>query len=136
MLLRDPDRAAVTRTLATIHQGYVDRNVPGGRASFGIRVGQPLARRLGSLGAALTPSGALARLQRQLDRAGNPPAWPVERVVAAKGIGLFAGAGGGALMGLMLGGGSTLLFATLGGPAPGFFRPALPRHNIRGQRPG
>ena len=128
VLLRDPDRAAVSRTLATI--GYTERRVgPAGR-TLGERIGQPFARRLGRVGTALTLGGALARLQRQLDRAGNPPAWPVERVVAAKGIGLFAGAGGGALMGLMLGGGSTLLFATLGGLALGFFGPDLAVYNI------
>ena len=129
MLLRDPDRAAVTRTLATIHQGYVDRNVPGGRASFGIRVGQPLARRLGSLGAALTPSGALARLQRQLDRAGNPPAWPVERVVAAKGVGLGAAALGGLLLGLCMGGTGNIAVGALGGALVGFFGPDVALYN-------
>jgi tight adherence protein C len=128
LLLRDPDRAAVSRTLATI--GYTERRVgPAGR-TFGERVGRPLAERFGRIGSALTVGGALGRLQRQLDRAGNPAAWPVERVVAAKGIGLFVGAGGGALLGTMLGGGSMVLVGLLGGAALGFFGPDLAVYNI------
>ncbi len=128
VLLRDPDRAAVTRTLATI--GYTERRVgPAGR-TFGERVGRPLAQRFGRIGTALTVGGALGRLQRQLDRAGNPTAWPVERVVAAKGIGLFLGAGAGLLFGGMLGGGSTLLLCLVGGAALGFFGPDLMVYNV------
>jgi tight adherence protein C len=126
LLLRDPDRANVSRTLATIGRGYVD---PNRRPSFGARVGQPLGRRLGKLGTALTVGGAVARLQRLLDRAGNPPAWPVERVVAAKGIGLVLGAGGGLLFGLMMGGAATILFAVVAGAAVGFFGPDLAIYN-------
>jgi tight adherence protein C len=126
LLLRDPDRANVTRTLATIGRGYVD---PNRRPSLGVRVGQPLGRRLGRIGEALTVGGAMARLQRLLDRAGNPPAWPVERVVAAKGIGLVLGLGGGLLLGLMMGGTGTVLLATAGGAAFGFFGPDLAIYN-------
>ncbi|MGC9668318.1 type II secretion system F family protein [Planosporangium sp. 12N6] len=126
LLLRDPDRANVVRTLATIGRGYVatDR-----RPSLGVRVGQPLARRLGRLGRALTVGGALARLQRQLDRAGNPPDWPVERVVAAKGVGLVLGAAGGLLFGLMLGGTGLVVLAAVGGTVLGFFAPDLAVYN-------
>lgn len=128
ILLRDPDRAAVSRTLATI--GYTERRVgPAGR-TFTERVAFPLARRFGRVGTALTLGGSLARLQRQLDRAGNPPAWPVERVVAAKGIGLFAGAGGGALFGAMLGGGSTVVLCLVFGAALGFLGPDLAVYNV------
>jgi tight adherence protein C len=95
-----------------------------------VRVGQPLARRLGKLGAALTVGGAVARLQRQLDRAGNPPAWPVERVIAAKGIGLVLGACGGGLVGLLMGGASTVLLTTVAGAVVGFLGPDLAIYNI------
>ncbi|GAA1820574.1 type II secretion system F family protein [Planosporangium flavigriseum] len=126
LLLRDPDRANVNRTLATIGRGYVD---PNRRPSFRVRVGQPLARRLGKLGTALTVGGAVARLQRLLDRAGNPPAWPVERVIAAKGIGLVVGGAGGVLFGLVLGGFSTVLLVAVAGAALGFLGPDLAIYN-------
>jgi tight adherence protein C len=126
LLLRDPDRANVVRTLATIGRGYVDHNR---RPSFGERVGRPLARRLGRLGRALTVGDAVARLQRLLDRAGNPPAWPVERIIAAKGIGLTLGVGGGVLFGLVLGGAATVLLCAVGGAAFGFFAPDLAIYN-------
>jgi Flp pilus assembly protein TadB len=126
VLLRDGQRADVARTLATIGPGYVDRDRG---ASFGVRVGRPLARRLGRLGTALTPRGAVARLQRQLDRAGNPAGWPVERVVAAKGVGLVLGAAGGALFGLLLGGTGTVVLCAGTGTALGFLGPDLALYN-------
>ncbi|MCW2641081.1 MAG: hypothetical protein JWP76_3387 [Dactylosporangium sp.] len=131
LLLRDPNRANVSRTLATIGRGYVDPNRP---PSFGVRVGQPLARRLGKLGAALTVGGAVARLQRQLDRAGNPAAWPVERVIAAKGIGLVLGAGGGVLFGLLIGGAGRVVLAAVAGTALGFLGPDLAIYNTGAKR--
>jgi tight adherence protein C len=126
LVLRDPDRANVARTLATIGRGYVD---PNQRPSFGVRMGRPLGRRLGRLGTALTVGGAMARLQRLLDRAGNPPAWPVERVVAAKGIGLVLGAVGGVLFGLLLGGAATVLLSAVAGTALGFLVPDFAIYN-------
>jgi tight adherence protein C len=133
LLLRDPDRANVSRTLATIGRGYVD---PNRRPSFGARVGQPLTSRLGKLGTALTLGGAVARLQRLLNRAGNPSAWPVERVIAAKGVGLVLGAVGGVLFGLLLGGTSTVLLVAVAGAALGFLAPDLAIYNIGAKRQG
>jgi tight adherence protein C len=126
LVLRDPDRANVARTLATIGRGYVD---PNRRPSFGARVGGPLTHRLGRLGTALTVGGAKARLQRLLDRAGNPTAWPVERVVAAKGVGLVLGAVGGVLFGLLLGGASAVLLVAVAGTALGFLAPDVAIYN-------
>src|SRR5436305_588143 len=122
VLLRDRPRRDIARTLATIGPGYVDRDRG---ASFGVRVGRPLARRLGRLGTALTPRGTVARLQRQLDRAGNPAGWPVERVVAGKGTGLAVGAAGGALFGLLLHGAGAVLLCGIAGAAVGFLGPDL-----------
>src|SRR4051794_35481471 len=45
-----------------------------------------LLRRFARLGHALTPQGAIARIERQLEHAGSPAAWPVERIVQAKGV--------------------------------------------------
>jgi tight adherence protein C len=56
-------------------------------------------RALHALGSRLSPSDVRARLQRQLDLAGNSGRWTPERVLAFKGIGLIAGA----LFGLLVG---------------------------------
>ncbi|HEX8628017.1 MAG TPA: type II secretion system F family protein [Catenuloplanes sp.] len=93
------------------------------------RVGAPLAAQLGRVGRALTPSGAVGRLQKHLDYAGNPPAWPVTRVVPVKGVALAVGAAVGGGFGLVLGG---VLVAVLGGVAgalAGFFIPDLMVYN-------
>ncbi len=126
VLLRDGPRRDIVRTLATIGPGYVDRDRG---ASFGVRIGRPLARRLGRLGTALTPRGSVARLQRQLDRAGNPGGWPVERVVAGKGVGLAAGTAGGLLFGLLLHGAGTVVLCAVAGAALGFLGPDLALYN-------
>lgn len=63
-----------------------------------------LYRRFGALARRVTPSDYARRLQRRLDRAGNPGTWPPERVLALKGIGLVAGLLLGTLYGFRLGG--------------------------------
>ncbi|HYN95685.1 MAG TPA: type II secretion system F family protein, partial [Pilimelia sp.] len=93
------------------------------------RLGAPLANRLGGLGRALTPSAAVARLQRHLDDAGNPPAWPVERVVPLKGVGLAAGAVVGAGLGALFGGTVGLLVGAPAGALAGLFLPDLLVYN-------
>jgi tight adherence protein C len=93
------------------------------------RLGAPLARRLGGLGRALTPSGAVVRLQRHLDYAGNPPAWPVERVIPAKGMALAAGVVVGGIWGMLLGPAGAVVCAVLGAAA-GAFLPDLLVYNM------
>jgi tight adherence protein C len=123
------ERAGVARSILTIERRYATAMDVTAERSFHERVLAPLAARLGNLGTTLTPTAAVRRLQRQLDYAGNPATWPVERVVAAKGIGLVAGLGGGALFGLALGGGRTLLLAALCGGALGFLFPDISIYN-------
>ncbi|MGW4211936.1 type II secretion system F family protein [Lentzea sp. NPDC004789] len=53
---------------------------------------------LRSIALRLSPAGVAGRLQRRLDLAGNPPSWTTDRILAAKGLGLFLGAGLGALL--------------------------------------
>lgn len=55
---------------------------------------------LQSLAVRLSPAGIAGRLQYRLDLAGNPAAWSPDRVLGAKGLGLFLGAGLGLLLGL------------------------------------
>jgi tight adherence protein C len=126
----DADRAGVSRSLAAIERGYAAAFDAARSRSVGERT-QPLLDALGRVGQNLTPAAAVARLQRQLDYAGNPVAWPVERVVATKGLGLAGGAAVGALFAFMLkptvGG---IVFGCLAGAAAGFFLPDLMIYNV------
>ncbi|GGK99764.1 type II secretion system protein [Planomonospora parontospora subsp. parontospora] len=96
---------------------------------FADRVLRPLAARFGELGRRLTPAGLVARLHRSLSYAGNPPKWPAERVMQAKGLGLA----GGALLGPLYGsglGGSGALIGAVAGAAAGFLLPDLLIYNL------
>jgi tight adherence protein C len=127
---RDPRRAAVAVTLSHVEQDYGKLHDPSVPRSFSERVVLPLLRRFGGLGRALSPQGTLARIQRLLDRAGNPPGWPAERVVAAKGVGLLVGAAVAGLTGLAVFGlGLTPLAAVLGAVL-GFFVPDVTIYNV------
>lgn len=131
-------RVGISRSIASIERGYGVS--PGERAaampqtSLKERVGIPLAQRLGGLGRALTPAGGRMRLERQLDYAGNPAGWPVERVIATKGVGLVLGLVSGILFGLMLGGFNKGLLAAIIGTVAGFFLPDLAIYNIGSKR--
>ncbi|HET9519357.1 MAG TPA: type II secretion system F family protein [Actinoplanes sp.] len=89
-----------------------------------------VVKQLGRMGSAMTPSEAVARLQRQLDYAGNPAAWPVQRVVPLKGVALATGAVFGGLFGLMVGGTLGVVLGTPVGAALGFFGPDLMIYNM------
>ena len=125
----DDDRVGVSRSLAAIERGYAAAFEAARSRSASQRAG-PLAELLGRVGQALTPSAAVARLQRQLDYAGNPVAWPVERVVATKGMGLGGGALVGVLFALMLKPTvSGVVFGCLIGAVAGFLLPDLLVYN-------
>lgn len=83
----------------------------------------PFLERFRSLAARLSPRDYGASLQRRLDLAGNPPAWPAARVLAVKGVGLLAGALLGALIGLHHG--ALVLLLALVGAAIGYFLPDI-----------
>ena len=55
--------------------------------SFSERVVFPLLGRAQGFGRKLTPADAGERIREKLDKAGNPPGWTVERVVAGKAVG-------------------------------------------------
>jgi tight adherence protein C len=97
--VRSPGSKAVARSLAQVEAmtGRVtsDRT----QLAFGDRVLSPALGRMVRLARRLSPDGVARRLQHHLDLAGNPVDWPVERVFAAKGIGLLVGAGVGFLLG-------------------------------------
>lgn len=122
-------RAGVARSLAAIEQRYGAGVQTQRQRSFTERILRPLSGRLGSLGKALTAGGAMARLQRQLDYAGNPADWSVERVVAAKGVGLVVGGLVGFGSGIVVGGPSAIVLCFIGGAILGFLGPDLMIHN-------
>ncbi|MDP9394909.1 MAG: type II secretion system F family protein [Actinomycetota bacterium] len=82
----------VERSLAFINELRPRTTSATAHESFGDRVIAPAFSSLASLARRLTPHSAAARLQRQLDLAGNPEGWTLERVLGAKGVGLLIGA--------------------------------------------
>ena len=69
----------------------------------------PATLGLRAMGRRFSPAGTIERLGRGLDRAGNPPAWSVERIFGAKALSALVGAalglvyGGPSLRGLFIG---------------------------------
>jgi tight adherence protein C len=125
----DSRRAQAARALALLNRpgpaGYVaPRDRP-----LAERLGA-VGRNLGRMGTALTPTAAIARLQRHLDYAGNPAAWPVSRLIPLKGVGLAVGALVGGLFGLMVDGGVGVLLGAPAGAAAGFLGPDLMVYNL------
>jgi tight adherence protein C len=130
----DREHAGVQRSLAAIERGHgAVFETPADR-SFSERMGVPLLKQLGGLGRALTRAGAMARLQRQLDYAGNPAGWTVERAVAVKGIGLVLAPIGVAVLAMALFGGRALPLSLVLGAVLGFFAPELWLYNVGAKR--
>ncbi len=120
----------VGRSLAAIRDLTLDSQVAvegTGELSFLDRVLRPLAGRLGRMSARLSPAGTTARLQRLLDRAGNPERWTPERLLAAKGLGLLGLGALGALLGSRSVG-HFLIFTSVGAAA-GFWLPDILIYN-------
>jgi tight adherence protein C len=120
-----PAEDGVARALATIDSHYT-RQAPVDtepkRDAFAALPGW-----LRVLAVRLSPSGIGTTLQRRLDLAGNPSGWTPDRVLAAKGLGLFILGGLGALYGLR-----TIGLLVVGGAVAataGFFLPDLLLYN-------
>lgn len=101
-ILGAADRTGVARALADIDQVYTSAGVPPRDEKFVDRALAPAVRALAALGRTLTPSGAERWLQRWLDYAGNPPAWPATRVFEVQGLGLVTVGLVGGLLGWVL----------------------------------
>ncbi len=98
-----PARASAARAPIVVGRGaHVDRHGPAS---------------LVALGRAVTSAWCTARLRRWLDRAGNPSGWPLDRVIAARGVGLLSGA--------VVGAGVGTVYAALPGLAVGLLAGAL-----------
>lgn len=87
-----------------------------------------------AFGRNLTSRRCLERLSRWLDRAGNPRAWPLERVVAARGIGLLAGAPVGAALGALYGALPALVIGLVAGGVVGLHLPGAVLWDVAARR--
>lgn len=117
----------VARSLAVIEQSRKHREVARHELPARDRLVEPLVAFLQKVGRRLSPAQTPVRLQRLLDFSGNPPAWPLERLLAAKGAGLFLGAVAGGLLG---GFGKWSLVLAAGLAGLGFWLPDLLIHNV------
>lgn len=117
-----PAQDGVTRALAAIENTYA----AGATSTLAEATSRTdaLPSWLRSLAVRLSPQGIGDKLQRRLDLAGNPRAWTPDRILAAKGLGLFAFAGLGALYGMSFSA-SWLIVGAAVGTTFGFFLPDL-----------
>lgn len=119
-------RTGVARSLELVNYRPTSQDVARSELGASERLLDPVLTRLRGLGAALTPSGAANSMARNLDKAGNPPAWTVEKVYGAKGFLLLVGIG---LAILYFGFTMSGLMAMLGFGAFGFLVPDLLVYN-------
>jgi tight adherence protein C len=124
-------RTRATAALATMDKAYGASSAALASADLPLaeRVGL-LTARFSRLGRALTPAGSVARLERRLELAGSPAAWPVERVVQAKGLLLIVVGLWWAYVGVRFGGIAGLVGGGLLGGAVGALLPGLLVHNL------
>jgi tight adherence protein C len=122
-----PGQSGVAGALAAIERRYAQGGAAGPAAAGPADPLGSLPGRFRGLALRLSSSGASARLQHQLDLAGNPDRWNSDRILAAKGLSLVVFA----LIGMLFGAHHVLLlviFAIIGGAA-GFFLPDLLLYN-------
>jgi tight adherence protein C len=119
-------RSGVARALETIDRVYAPGSAAASEENLRTRALGPAGERFGALARVLTPNGARAWLQRWLDYAGNPPAWPPERIMEAQGLGLLLFAALFAAFGFLFGVAPTTLIGLLIlGAVLGFWLPFL-----------
>ncbi len=127
-------RLGVARGLSAIDRVYSPGSASRQDESFGDRVVTPVTTRMTKIGRAATPAGALTRLRRWLDYAGNPPYWSVERIFELKGLGLIVFLVIGVILGLTLGG---LTWSGIGGvlgAVIGFYLPDIVIYDLGDRR--
>jgi tight adherence protein C len=94
------ERRQVARSLAAVE---AIRTAPAGmrrelERPFSQRVVTPTLRWFASMGRRLTPGDQAIRMRRQLDLAGNPTGWDVDRILALKAMLMLLGAVAGAVV--------------------------------------
>ncbi len=121
----------VARSLELLNHQVTTKEVAKNELGIQDRVLLPALNSLRRLAYRLSPGGTGSRMGRALDKAGNPAAWTVERVMGAKGLGLIIGI---VVVLLLLGPSvSGLIFAAAAGAA-GFFLPDLLVYNAGQKR--
>jgi tight adherence protein C len=88
----------------------------------------PLLARLQKLAIRLSPASSTIRLQRNLDRAGNPGRWNLARILAFKTIAMVAVGAFGLLIGVSHG--TSVIFFVIAAAAGGFMVPNLLIYNL------
>ncbi|WP_110205084.1 type II secretion system F family protein [Nocardioides daejeonensis] len=102
---------------------------------FAERVLVPLLERLQGLGRRITGADQAERIRQQLDRAGNPAGWTIDRVSAGKILGTVVGIGAGAYFTLLTGMSlPVILLGLVAGAALGFFGPNIWLYNTAVKR--
>lgn len=81
----------VARSLELVNYQLDSRSVAKSELAAKDRLVVPFEEGLKGIARRLSPSGTAERLATNLDKAGNPPAWPVERIFGVKGIGMVVG---------------------------------------------
>ncbi len=125
-LMGSTQSTGVARSLELLNQTATTREVSKNELGLQDRVLGPMLNRMRGLAMRVSPAGTGSRMARNLDRAGNPVSWSVERIMGAKGLGLVIGA----ILALLIMGFSVkgLIIAVAAG-AVGFFLPDLLLYN-------
>lgn len=127
-------RIGVARSLSAIDKVYSPGSAGRQDEAFGDRMVAPVASRMTKLGRAATPAGAMDRLRRWLDYAGNPTYWSVERIFELKGLGLVALLIVGVVVGLPLVGPAGAVVGGVVGAVLGFYAPDLVIYDLGDRR--
>src|SRR5262245_42852213 len=123
-------RAKVNKGLQAIDRVYAAGGAVPTEEAFNDRIVIPAANRVTRFGRNLTPKGALERMRRWLDYAGNPPYWTVDRIFSFKGIGLLALGVVGALIGFAFNNGVGAVLGGIAGAALGFYAVEIGRAHV------
>ena len=121
------ERQAVNRSLAAVRamDSAPDQMKTELDKPFGERVVTPTMGRLTGIGRHFTAGDQTDRIKHKLELAGNPPGWDVDRVIAFKVLGLFAGIVLGILLGVVIGSFLPAVAATIGLALLGFYLPNI-----------
>lgn len=134
-----PERSGVNRSIEVLEamtgSTSAAEELTTDERPFAERVLVPLLERLQGLGRRVTGADQAERIRQQLDRAGNPTGWTIDRVAAGKILGTIAGVALGAYLTLLTGQGfAVVLLGLIGGGVLGFFAPNIWLHNTAQKR--
>lgn len=122
-------RAQMLKILAAFGRGGTPVSEPTDQRTFTSVMRPPVVKFLQIAGNLITPPFIERQIARQLNLAGNPPLWPVDRVIRARMVGAVVGG----VLGLLLLRNHHFL-GTLGGLALGLFLPQILVGNMAQKR--